>query len=427
MRDLIVFTIVFASLPFVLWRPYFGIYMWSWMGYFNPHRATFGPAFLFPFSQIIGICTLAGMLFTKEKRWPPLMPLTVFWFIFIVWMNVTTPFALNPEDAALDWSTTMKIQLMSIVTVMLIIDRRKLEILVAVIALSIGFYGVKNGIYSLFTGAESRVFGPTGTFIEDNNDFALALVMVLPLVRFLQLQAKVQWQRIAFLAAVLLMAVSIAATHSRGGMLGGAAMALVLWWRSGHKFWTGIGLLLAIPFLLWFLPDHWFERMDTIKSYEQDSSAMGRINAWWFSWYVALDRPWVGGGFDVFSPEQFLVYAPDPLDFHDAHSSYFEVLAEHGFIGLGLWLLLGATALFTAGRIFKQTRGKPELEWAHNLAGLLQVSLIGYAVSGAFLGRAYFDLYFHIIAIIVVLRALVPAPAPAHAVQMQGTAAPEPR
>ena len=42
-----------------------------------------------------------------------------------------------------------------------------------------------------------------------------------------------------------------------------------------------------------------------------------------------------------------------------------------------------------------------------DLAAMLQVSLIGYAASGAFLGLAYFDLYYHLIALIVILRVLL--------------------
>ncbi len=37
---------------------------------------------------------------------------------------------------------------------------------------------------------------------------------------------------------------------------------------------------------------------------------------------------------------------------------------------------------------------------------MLQVSLLGYAVSGAFLGLAYFDLYYNLIALIVLAKTL---------------------
>ena len=37
---------------------------------------------------------------------------------------------------------------------------------------------------------------------------------------------------------------------------------------------------------------------------------------------------------------------------------------------------------------------------------MIELSLIAYMVSGAFLGRAYFDLYYHMISIVVILKFL---------------------
>ncbi len=85
--------------------------------------------------------------------------------------------------------------------------------------------------------------------------------------------------------------------------------------------------------------------MWTIRDYQEDSSSMGRINAWHFAANLAADRPVVGGGFQVFTPELFQKYAPNPTDFHDAHSIYFESLAEQGYVGLALFVLIGVTRI----------------------------------------------------------------------------------
>ena len=134
------------------------------------------------------------------------------------------------------------------------------------------------------------------------------------------------------------------------------------------------------------MPDHWFERMGSIQTFDQDMSAMGRINAWWFAWNLAQDHPITGGGFRTFTPELFQIYAPDPNHFVDAHSIYFEVLGEQGFVGLLLFLILGLSALYTGGWIVRRTKRDPELRWARDLAAMLQVSLVGYAAGGLFLG-----------------------------------------
>jgi len=61
----------------------------------------------------------------------------------------------------------------------------------------------------------------------------------------------------------------------------------------------------------------------------------------------------------------------------------------------------------TGTRIVKFCRDKPDLKWASNLAKMAQVSIIGYAVSGAFLSLAYFDLYYDIIIVLVLLEKLL--------------------
>src|SRR3569833_1608939 len=118
---------------------------------------------------------------------------------------------------------------------------------------------------------------------------------------------------------------------------------------------------------------------------------MGRINSWHFAFNLAKDRPIVGGGYHSFTPDLFARYAPDPDDVHDAHSIYFEVLGEHGFVGFALFLLLGWFAWRSCTAIKKEASPHPSGQWMADLASMLQVSFAGYAASGAFLGLAYFE------------------------------------
>jgi probable O-glycosylation ligase (exosortase A-associated) len=200
---------------------------------------------------------------------------------------------------------------------------------------------------------------------------------------------------------------AVLGTQSRGALLGIAAMAAYLIWKSPGRIKMLLAAGILVPILWAFMPESWHSRMDTIGNYEQDGSAMGRINAWWFAFNLAKDEPLSGGGFGTFTPELFQRYAPNPQDFHDAHSIYFEVLGEQGFVGFLLFMLLGWLVMRTGPWIAARTRHRPDLEWARNLGAMIQVSLVGYAVSGAFLGLAYFDLFYHLVVIVVVTRALV--------------------
>ena len=407
MRDILVVIAVFGFLPVILYRPYVGVLVWSWLGYMNPHRLTWGFAYDFPFSQVVAIVTLAGFVFARDKRGIPITKTTVVWLLFIVWMSLSTLFAMVPEDANWELGRTIKIQPISFVTIMLIIDKRQVHLLVWVIVLSLGFFGVKGGVFAILTGGQFRVYGPEGSFIEDNNTLALALIMAIPLMSFLLSEVKTKWRKYAVIAMAVLTVISVFASQSRGAFVGGAAMILFLVMKSRSKFKILIPLVILMVSVWSFMPQSWHERMGTISNYEQDTSAMGRINAWYFATNLAMDHPFFGGGYGAFSPELFQQYAPNPDDFHDSHSIYFEVLAEHGFVGLLMFLMLGYFTFRLGDSIITRARGSPEHNWVADMAAMLQVGLVGYAVTGAFLGLAYFDLYYHFVALMIILDRLV--------------------
>jgi probable O-glycosylation ligase (exosortase A-associated) len=146
--------------------------------------------------------------------------------------------------------------------------------------------------------------------------------------------------------------------------------------------------------------------MSTIQNYENDESANGRINSWKMAFNMAKNRA-LGGGFDCFQSYSFALYAPNPDDVHDSHSIYFEVLGDHGFVGLAIFLLLGLMTWGTASWVIARAHRDRERRWLADLCAMVQVSLIGYASAGAFLGLAYFDYYYTLIALVVLCKAVL--------------------
>jgi probable O-glycosylation ligase (exosortase A-associated) len=124
------------------------------------------------------------------------------------------------------------------------------------------------------------------------------------------------------------------------------------------------------------------------------------------AWNLARDR-FIGGGFEIATPLLFAKYAPNPLGIHAAHSIYFQVLGEHGFIGLALFLLLWFATWRMANRVRREVTGLPELEWAGKLVSMVQVGLVGYFVGGAFLSLAYFDLPYDMMVMVLIARRIV--------------------
>jgi probable O-glycosylation ligase (exosortase A-associated) len=412
MRDIALTLIFFGFITFVFSRPYVGIYIWTWLGLMNPHRLTYGFAFAFPFAQIVAIVTLVSLLASKEPKRIPWTRETVLLMFFTLWMLFTTFFAFYPDLAWEQWSKVWKIMLMIYVTLMLIDTRQKLDWLVWVIVLSLGLYGVKGGVFTILTGGAHHVQGPLGSFISGNNEMAMALIIVIPLMRYLQLQAVHHWVRHGMSVSMFFTGVAVIGSQSRGALVGVVAMSTFLALKSRNKIFTIVPILIIVGAVGYIMPQEWYDRMSTITDdvEEQDSSVQGRFDAWRTAVNLAKARV-TGGGFETFQPGIYYLYSDnvEKLTSTDAHSIYFEVIAEHGFIGFALFMLLAWFTWNTGNRIRKLAGRNQETRWSTDLASMLQVSLIGYAVSGAFLGLAYFDLYYNLIAMMVICKVLLVA------------------
>ena len=90
-----------------------------------------------------------------------------------------------------------------------------------------------------------------------------------------------------------------------------------------------------------------------------------------------------------------------------AHSIYFQVLGNHGFLGLILYLGLWVSTYRTAGWLRKNASSVKESAWAATLGSMVQVSLVGFAVGGSFLSLSYFDLPYNLMVLVVLAKQLV--------------------
>jgi probable O-glycosylation ligase (exosortase A-associated) len=407
MRDLLVTLTIVGSLPFILARPHFGVLMWIWVSVMNPHRLTWGFAYDFPFGQLIAVATLFGLLFRARAIRIPWSAPTVLLMLFVLWMNFTTLFALAPQEAHTQWVKVMKIMFMTFIMLIAIDEQRQIKWLVWTLVLSLAFYGVKGGVFTLLGGGADRVFGPPGSDIEDNNDLALALLMTIPLLWYVRSGFTKRWIRLGFLGTIGLCALAALGTYSRGALITASCMTAFVLLKSKSKIRFALLLLILMPLALGFMPEQWLERMGTITAYGDDKSSLGRLNAWHMTFNLALDRPFVGGGFQLYQPHVYERYAPDPTMVLAAHSIYFSAMGEHGFIGFALFLLLILASWRTATWIMRRSDGQADLRWAADLAMVIQVSLVGYMVGGAFLSMLYFDLPYYLVGVLVLVRKLV--------------------
>lgn len=404
MRDIVVLVLVLATVPLALYRPFFGLLGFSWLAYMRPQDLAWGMAAALPLSKYVAAAlflslVLRGKLNILRRGAVPFAMLGL-----AAWLLVSCLTAVHRDVAFEKLQDIYKVMLIAFMTTVLVTDRRRFVWSLAVIGFSLGVLGMKYGLYGILRGGVHFTRG-VGGMIADNNDFALALNMALPLLLFLVWEMPSRWLRLAAVGLVPLTALTVVFTHSRGGFIGLACVSLYLVMRSRRKF-VAMGALAVVVLLgSVFVPESFYERMSTILAFRDDGSAMGRLNAWQASWHMALDYPIFGVGLDNFL-FMFRYYAPDPDDIHVAHNTWLQILAECGFVGLFAYLSLFGATWWTLAAAGRRAR-RHGLRWAANGARCLEASLVAFMVGGTFLNRAHFDLTYHLMILAFCLHRLV--------------------
>lgn len=402
-RDLFILAVVCGSLPVILLRPFYGLLVYSWLAFMRPQDMAWGASRALPLSQWVAIALLVGLLLAVgRERLMTLKPQTVLLLLLAGWITLSTLLAVDPEMAQDIYGNYWKAILMSVLASGLVRDRRRLRLLLLLIVFSIGFLGAKRGLYGLVRGGVRFDDGPGG-FMSDNNSFALALNMILPLLVGFAIVEKEKIVRIAAAVAAALCLLTILFTFSRGGFLTLVVVGGLLIWRSQRRILVAGLLALGLAGFLLFTSDRvteqYVERAQSIQNYEEDGSAQGRINAWRTSWRVFLDYPLTGVGPNNLAAV-FQRYQPGEDRFRVAHNAYFQLLAECGLPALLLFLgAIGATWWR-----LQRLRGGTALPWVEVQARMLQISIAGYLVGSMFLNTAYSELIYYLIGMSVGLE-----------------------
>jgi probable O-glycosylation ligase (exosortase A-associated) len=409
-RDLVVLAVVTASLPVILFRPFFGLLVYAWLAYMRPQDMAWGITRILPLSQWVAIALVLGLVFAMgRERWLVIKTQTVLMMLLAGWISVTVATAVMPEASGDLYGYYWKAIVISILTTGLVRDRQRFHLLLMLIAFCIGFLGAKRGLIGLLRGGARYSDGPGG-FMADNNSFALVLNMILPLLAGIVVVEKRKAIRIVAGVMAVLSVMTILFTFSRGGLLTLCTVVPLLVWRSRHRLAVTGLIALGLAGVLFFTSDAFLDaythRASTISSYEQDRSARGRLNAWETSWRVFLDYPLTGVG-----PNNLEVvyrsYSPEPERFRVSHNAYLQILCECGLPALLLFLASIGSAYVSLGRLRRFT----DLPWIETYARMLQISILAYLVGSMFLNTAYSELIYQIVGLSVSLEVIARAAA----------------
>lgn len=419
MRDVILLVIMAVSVPACFVNPYYGVLMWYWVAYLNPHRYTYGFTYNLPVAFMVAVPTLIGTVFAKKSLRSLLTLESVLLIGLWVWYTISyihaksiPMFAGHMLDSDYEMNHVSKIMLMTIVMIVLITTRERLHGVMLVSSASLGFLAVKDALFGVRTQGEYRVFGPPDSFLTDNNAFGLAINVSLPILFFLARAEKRRWLRIALYICFACGIITVLLTYSRGGFVGLAVVLLAITLRSRHKLVAAGVIVVAIFAVLAVAPPAWMNRMGQFLHGNLDATANQRLVSWETAWNFSHDFPVTGGSFDALP--DISIYQryqprplPDGLASSGPHSIYFQLLADQGFVGLGIFLFLTGSCFWTLLRVRREACRVPQIGWMADYTLMVETAMLGFMASGAFLGFVYLDLIYQMIGTTIVLKVLL--------------------
>ncbi len=400
MRDMALLAILVGLCWLALLRPWLGVVGLALLGAMHPQSYGGEMIFRLPMFKVLFLATCFAVVvdYWRTRQWPK-----VFWDWRLVVLGllfadfvITTQFALLPDTARGRLLEVSALVPPLLLMLWLIDTREKLHYLIVATAAGIALIALKGGYWAVMTGFGDRVYGPPDSQIGGNNEFAVALAMIIPLLVLWLRQTSDSALRWAIVAAVILCYIAALTSWSRGGLVSLTVMSAMLVWHSKHKFLAIIFVVLGMGLALVNLPETWLARMETISAYQQDLSFQGRQEAWKQGLSYLQSDPWTGSGFEGWRAINAKFHGfgdPGTLDWH---SAYVEVVVEHGIPGFLLWstLLIGTIISLS----FMIRRGIRSGEsWAVDHGAMLRASLVAYGVGGITLGITYWELMFQIL------------------------------
>lgn len=423
MRDLVMFLVTLGMVPMAVMNGFVAFLLWVYVNLLSPHVYLYGFMSGFRYAFVyaglaLGLLALGRV---KERGQFLLDRSTFLLLLFIVHTFVSALLAWNSNplvEFRLEYF--IKGMALAVVVPLFLTSRWRIHITILMVVAGLGFHGIVDGLKMVTSGGSHIIYGIPRSTLSDNNLYALGMVMLLPLTLYMAKHSAHHWVRWGFLATFGLCVMTVLGSNSRGGFLALTVLGIWYWLTSPRKLLSTLFVAIVAVGVVQFAPERWFDRIETIKEADQDKSFLGRVAAWKVSVNIANDNPFFGAGFDATMAGQIWerykyednfidIDIPKEMDFKAAHSNYFQVMGDLGYVGLLIFLALMASAFITRWEIKALAKkSKADVGWAVDLATAINLSLVAFMVGGAGVSLAYFELaHFQIVVLSVIRRWLL--------------------
>ena len=419
MRDVAVMMLFVYLIIYTFRRPFIGVGAWAWISLAYPAGWAWGFSTNFRMNFTVAILTFIGYFALKNKpkvEFDSLIFLViVFWVLAFISSSVTESFLV--DHASVKFEEFTKVLMLFAAIILIFSKKIHVDVFIWSVVLAISSYAAMESVKYIVSGGGHRIAGFEGHVLGDRNDLAVAINMTIPLILYLASETKHSKLRMGLYVLVGMNILAIIGTFSRGGFVGLVLLGMYFYWQSKRKALWSIVIAVCIGISTQMGSSEWSNRMDTVSSASSaDSSFIGRIWAWKISVKIANDNVFGNSFFATQDPYAWHRYRQSIDNFGPvytppipegqfpkaAHSLYFQVLGDLGYIGLFVYLMLLSSLFFKIKKLGERAKAM-ELKWAINLTTMLSVSIVGYCITGANVSMAYFDLLFGVIGIVYVL------------------------
>ncbi len=416
MQDLLLLLATVAFLAVGCLVPFVMSLGYVWVDVFTPHLISASLLNGLPIAFIMGAGAVITYLAMDRKSPPKFTAITMVQILLCLWITLTTQWALVPVSAAARWDLSIKVAAFATFLPYVIRTRAQIEALVLIYLFSIAAHILPWGLKTVLSGGgygmSLGLSSSSGNVLQESSTLSGVCVMIVPLILTMRkhsvLLPKGRLRDVGMLGLALMGPVAAIGTFARTALVAFAVTGIAMWLRSKHKMGFLVGTAVLGAILFGVTSDRWTTRIDTIADYQSESSAYVRILVWRWALDFLPSHPF-GGGFWVWMTNRIEVPSPDgtaiAVQYGRAfHNVFIALLAEHGYIGFGLYvgmLLLSMLALHKTQRL---THDSEEHGWCGDLAKALQVAIATIYAAGMFVEIGWTPLVWYLVSMSVCVR-----------------------